>query len=397
VLDHLIYTGFHTSWEPAMRAIPILALAVAAALLAYEASRWWGTVAGLAAGAILATNPLVFYNGRAVRGYSLLLAMAIASSLVLIRMSRRGPISTWWGPAYVVLAAVGLMAHLYMLMVLGLQLVAGLSVPRLRDRRVPILAVVAGLIGMIVQYTPLVAPVPPAHQGRVFQPSFPASVLRDVLGISLVAIAVALVLIAVGAPTWWRRRPIPYLCLAAAGELAVVWFVAPVDLYTRFFIWVVPAAVLAIVAGAAELSRRGGVGAVGLSGWGACAVIVVAQAAFILPGATRPAIADRAAATVLEQASRNGARVCVLATSWESLLGYESARPVTTPAQLQRCDVVAAIAASADHPLLPRARAVFHHELDLHGFSVPATIFTNAPLQCLKADAARSCWPVPAH
>jgi hypothetical protein len=390
LLDHFVYASMGQLSEPALRVIPIMAFVVAAALIAYQLSRWWGPAAGLAGGFIFATNPLVYFDARAVRGYSLLLLMAVASTLVLIKLARDKDAPTLWLVAYVVLASLGLMAHLYMLFVLGAQFTAGLVVPELRRRRLPVCAVMAGIVGMVLQYHLLVAPKPPSHSTRLFRPSLPLWVARDLLGTSTWAIAAGGVLIVLGIHLWWRRVPFVAITVVVAAESALVWVVAPVDLYTRFFVWLVPAVTTMTVAGAVHVGRRRDWWR--LLGWAGCLVIIGAQLLMILPTAERSMIANRSAAAVLTRTSQAGASVCVLATSWEALDVYYDAKPVKTKEDFGSCDLIAAIA-PFDAPLVPLAEQTFRNQLRLTDSTISGVIYTNADVQCLQEDQPPpTCW-----
>ena len=130
-VDHLVYSaGLHG--PTALRALPVLFAAVAVALVAGWASRSWGVLAGICAGAVLAADPLFAFSSRAVRGYSLVTLSAVASSLLLMRLLRRqGRLAS---AGYVVAAAAGVATHLYALLPLAAQ-AAALLVRGAFDRR----------------------------------------------------------------------------------------------------------------------------------------------------------------------------------------------------------------------------------------------------------------------
>ena len=182
---------------------------------------------------------------------------------------------------------------------------------------------------------------------------------------------------------------LPTVAIAGVAEFCLVWFVAPIDLFTRFFVWLVPSVAVAIVFGAVVVSERGRRWT--MVAWLACGLIVGAQLFTVLPGAGRSVVADRQAAAVLTRAARTGARVCVLSTSWEILLGYLDAKAAATRSELSTCDVVAGIFPDYDRPLLPLVTSMFPHRLELRGTTFGGAVFTNADTRCLTAPTP-SCW-----
>jgi hypothetical protein len=315
--------------------------------------------------------------------------LALASSLMMLRVMRRGEATTAIIVGYIAFATLGVAAHLYMLMVIAVQIVACLTVPRLKQAqfvRWPPIPIIAG---MVLQEASLHS-AGSNSRGRLFRAGFPIDLARALLGQHWIAVALGLALVVVGARRWLHVPPLPLLVGVVLAEMLLVWVVAPFDLYTRFFVWTLPALAVATVFGALLLTA--GPRWSRPLPWVACAVVVGAQLATALPGADRPVYENRRTAEIMLAAATNGASVCVLPASSEPLLGYLDVRTAETVSQLEDCDVVASIAPDRDAPLIPRVESLFPNHLVLDDATVPGTIYTKGDVSCLTAPAP-SCWP----
>ncbi|MGZ4718502.1 MAG: ArnT family glycosyltransferase [Acidimicrobiales bacterium] len=389
LIDHVVHRVFGTTWEPALRALPLLAFVAAGVLLGIAVTRWWGPLAGGVAGLLLLTNPMMLIDGRAVRGYSILVLAALASSLVLIHVTRIERPTPAIITGYIVIGAVGTSAHLYMVLVLGLQFVACLAVPRLRADRFARWPVVATVAGSALQL-PALQSFRSNDRGRSLRASFPIDLARILVGQQWVAALVGLALLAYGARRWLRVPPLGLLAGVVGLEVLAVWLIAPLDLFPRFFIWLAPAVVCGIVYGADQL--RAVLGRWSALAWVACAAIVVAQLAVTVPDLDRAVLENRATGGILTAAAARGAVVCVLPTSREALMGYIEPPTAETPGQMAHCDVLASLVPERDSRFLPIADAAYPNRLVLDDAETPATLFTTADVECLVDHPPPGCW-----
>ncbi|MDQ3642368.1 MAG: glycosyltransferase family 39 protein, partial [Actinomycetota bacterium] len=111
-LEQLVRVVTGRTDAAAMRVLPVLCGALAVGVLTWFAARRHGLLAGLAAGALLATNPTFLSLSRAARGYSLLVLCAIVATILVA--DDRPDRSRWSDLAYVAVAGMGLATHLYM-------------------------------------------------------------------------------------------------------------------------------------------------------------------------------------------------------------------------------------------------------------------------------------------
>ena len=387
LLDHLVYSVTGSSSPEVMRIIPLIALSLSVALLAYAATRRWGWWQGALAAAILATNPLVLGEGRLVRGYALLLLCAEVSAALLVWMSELDEPPRWLEVAYLIVVAFGVLAHLYMVLVIVVELVFVWRTPALRRPRI-IAATAGGIaIGMAIQL-PLLAAGSPGQAGRAFQPTFLWFVARSLLGHEWIAVILAATLVTTAALHWRHDRRVAWLAGAVTLELVGVWLVAPTNLYTRFFLWLVPAAVLATIVGARHWQRRLP-SPWSMVGWLACCVIVVAQAASSVAYSETDNASIRVASTLLA-IQQQGGKVCLLRGSWPMLAPEVSASIVEADVP-QSCDIVASLSQGLDQPYLDSVQRRYQHQVVIPA-GTPAILFTDRPPECVSDTPPPGCW-----
>jgi 4-amino-4-deoxy-L-arabinose transferase-like glycosyltransferase len=387
LLDHLVYSLTGNYSPQVMRIIPLLALSASVALLGYGAARRWGLWQGALAAALLATNPLVLGEGRLVRGYGLLLLCAEVSAALLIRMSELEEPPRWMQAAYLVIVALGVLAHLYMLLVVAVELVFIWRTQVLRRPRL-ITAMGAGIaIGLSVQL-PLLAAGSPGEAGRSFQPMFFGLLARALLGHEWLAVILAISLAGSATLQWRKDQPVLWLAAAVALELLAVWLIAPTNLYARFFVWLAPVAVLALIVGARRWQRQLP-RPWSIAGWLACCVIVATQAHSPLVYSETNNASTRTASVLLTIQARGG-EVCLVRGSWPMVAPYLSAS-IVGPDVPEKCDVVASLDEGLDQPYLTTIRDRYHQQVVIPAGS-PATLFTNQAPECVSDTPPHECW-----
>ena len=247
-LEHVVYSAGGTS-ETALRVAPILAGAAAVALLVGLLGRAWGWLPGVSAGLLLATNPTFAELSRSVRGYSLVTLSAVSSTFLLARLLERRV--TRAGPIYSIALAIGIATHLYALLILLGHILFVLARHRLDRRWIGRWAAATALGGL--SYIGLAATMFHAarHEQHHLRPAFPVELARAVLGTATPAIVALSILTVIGLALF-RGLPLLIVGAGVAGAIGIVWLaLAPIDLYPRFLIWLVPFA-----AGAAAAAVR---------------------------------------------------------------------------------------------------------------------------------------------
>jgi len=355
-LEHLIYTITGSASERTMRFLPILCGAACVALVVAVLAARTTTWVALTAGALLATNPLFVDVTHEARGYSLLCLCGVASTVTLLSLQRSD--SFWRELIYVGLLALGLATHLYMVFVISGQIVFVIA-RREMNTRWMIRWLAAAIIGGSA-YVEVVSTMRSANRGSVFQPAFP----RDLVGELLGHAAPTLIITGVGVGlTLWslrRQRETRALALFFVAVVLGLWLgLAPRDLYPRFFVWVVPAVVLAAAAGLYRLGARRVTTA-------AVAVACLFSFAVSVDGYASDEVANRAAAGRVAAARSRGERVCGLRESTEALAPYaQHVRFVYAKTDFARCDLLVALEPAQDAQLLRSALAFYRHHRSL--------------------------------
>jgi hypothetical protein len=335
-VERLVYEVTRSASELTMRLAPILIGAAAVALLGWAVARRWGPLPGAAAALALACNPLFLYASREARGYSLLVFFAVASTLALARLLADAPRSRRNDLLYVACLAGGLATHLYMtLVLLGHVALVLAHRPALRPW------VARWAVGVFLGLLPYAAVarvmVSSGTGGTRFRLRFPVGLLGSMLGVGYLSwpmlVGNALLL---GFGAWPYRRRLD-AWVVAATELAAllgIWLVVrPAFLYVRFFVWLAPAAALAV--GAAVRRHRALVALV--------ALVVALEGIHALGTGSQELMPVRLAAEVVRTTESHGARPCVVGGDADAVLAYARrfvrVRARMGAAGFARCDV----------------------------------------------------------
>jgi uncharacterized membrane protein len=340
-LDHLVYSAGGSEREAVLRVLPMLFVAASVGLLAYLLARRFGPLAAAAGAAVLATNPTFAAVGSQVRGYGLVVLLSVATTAILLDAIREEAPTARRRAAYAVLAALGIATHLYMFLVVGVQVVLASSKRRIWEAWVP--AWLAAALGLVA-YAPVWRGMRAAADasGRHFRLGFPVDVAGMALGGSVVAAVLLAVLVG---PVLWRARRSPLVrrgALGIAGAALIVWIVAPFDLYPRFFLWLVP--LVAVGVSAAVASRRVALVLV--------ALVVLAQLWVGWSRLTESPYASRTVRDVFARVRADDRRPCALNVYTSlRLVAYTSDFSVPIrPAGLESCAVLATLATGDGPP-----------------------------------------------
>jgi hypothetical protein len=327
-VEHVVYTVTGSRDERVMRVLPIAFAAVAVGLVAWETTRRLGALAGVVAAAIIIANPLAVQEFREPRAYSVLVLCAVVTSGLLVRLvdeeSRRSRVV-----AYVAFAAIGVGSHLYMLTVLVAHAAFVSDRPGALRRWAPrwLLAVGGGLI-------PAAVPVGKElfrHQYRFFDAVFPLRFTFDLLGGEGVAFVLLAPLAAVGAWRLWQRVPLQRAGIAVVATVIGSWVASPEFIYSRFYLWLLPA--IAVVVASVVARRRALVWVV--------AAALGAQVVTQLPRLGEAQVPNRTAAALVVRAQRAGLRTCAIGSTGTTLAAYATGYvTVRHPDALASCDLV---------------------------------------------------------
>jgi uncharacterized membrane protein len=325
-LDHVVFSATGNDSEVVMRLIPLVAALAAVAILTVACARRFGAIAGLSAGAYLASNPNFALWAQSVRGYTLLLLCAIASAVLLLQ--RRD--AAWKGLAYVAAVAAGVATNVFMVPVVVCE-AAYLGARRELSARWCLRMLAGVSCGMAISLLPILH-MAVDYRGTLFSPNFPITVFDlDFPGIAAAAF-VPLVLLAT-----YRRRHNKGMVAALLALLAMMtglWLVIrPFDLYARLFCWTLPLVGMGIAAA--------------VRAWKPASVVAMAGVAAVLltqyAGFGAPEEANLQVAAVIDQAHTDGLRVCGLGdvSSFDAYTHEFS--EATSLTELRACDVAVAV------------------------------------------------------
>ena len=338
-LEQLVRVVSGRADAAAMRVLPIAFGAASVGVLAWYCARRFAVVPAIAAGSLVALNPMFSDFSRAVRGYSLLALCALVSSFVVIdellptddRPPAFGRRSRVW---YVLAAAVGIATHLFMVLVV-LGQVGMLAYARRLDARwrqcLLTVAVLSGLAYMVMARLMLDAQ---AAHGRALQPRLPLEVAEEILGTGWAAVIAAPVLV-VGVALVSRRRVVAAGLVTAAAAFVFIWLVYRSSALTpRYFVFLVPLAALLL--------------AVAVARFPALAVVVgvaaVLASASTVDGFVTDPTSYRQAAQLIRSVDSAGGRSCVAGVGAAAMRAYHDVptgfAEVTDPAELAPCDVL---------------------------------------------------------
>ncbi len=291
--------------ESAQRLGPVVCAAATVGLVVWYTARRCGVTAGLAAGAVLALNPVYLDQVRQLRGYSLATLGVVVAGIVLQRSwsdHRRR-----WLVLQAAAMIVAVTTHAYSALALLMFAAATLGMGRLRRAHLVTWASAAA-VAFLLQL-PLLDDTRTNLGGRgsLFRDDFPIHLGRAMVGYEWPAVLLIGSLAIAGVVTLARRSPRYALAVGLSGGVflaivATIWaIVQPVDLYFRFFVSVIPIVAHLAGRGVALLPRHvGSVATIGI------AVTLAGGAGDVLD--QRPTIRD--GATVVERARANGFEVC---------------------------------------------------------------------------------------
>lgn len=317
--------------------LPALLLGLGALPVTWAmARRWLGPAVAGAAVWLLAVAPLTVQYSASARGYTgLLFFGALSCHLFLVALVHP---ARWRVIGSACALAVATWFHLYGVFIAGGQALTLLWVIWRRPADVSAAACRGNLLALIAA-PPLIAllyaPVAPrlllemARRGRgVFQPDFPLATGLELSGGSAIVLAILL---------WglWRfaRSGGPGAMLpvfTAATAIFGAWVLNPLDLYTRFFMFLLPFVAIAVataLVGAAVRPR-----AWRLAGW---AVVVVIAASWGMRSRTYvPEEGYRAAARALAGSNADGTLVVGIGVG-SGLVDYYLGRTVPVAGSLR--------------------------------------------------------------
>jgi hypothetical protein len=353
--EHLIYSLTGLQSEVAMRVLPIVAGAVAVGVLVGYLCWTVGFLPAVAGGLVLATNPMFVSETRKVRGYSMVVLMVLLGTLFLINALRTR--STIHGArlqvGYVVAAAVAIGTHLFAALAIPGHLGALAGMRRLTWAWC--MRLLAACVLGVLPYALLLSSMLAAEGGRKgFAPQFPLVLTRDLLGGSPWTAIVLGVLVAVGVFQITSKRVVGLAALSMLVPLALIWIlIQPADLYSRFFLWLVPgvAVLIALAVAWRPMLLLGVIGA-GL----------FSSLTLIAPGYTADSLANRVAGALINAAAAHGETACAAGYSAETLLIYTRRfLALSSTSQLSQCSFVVILEPNqpSHHVWLEAASAMF--------------------------------------
>ncbi len=307
--------GNDVAW---MRVVPAAIGAVCVALLGGWTARRLGVAAGIAAAALLGTNPLFVPLARSARGYGLLALCALVATILLVAPD------TWASRAgYVFAIGLGVATHLYAFLV-----VAAHAVYLAVERRWSWLVLLClgsslGLVAYAWTWRTLLR-TGRARRGAANH-DFLSQSAKLLLGNGPLAITIVTVLFAFGLYTLARR---PVLLLAAAVPVVcvlLIWKVErPNDMYPRFLV--------VGVVGIAYIAARG----VARAHWLLIPALVASAAMLLpqLPHLDAYGVVEQGAIEVTA-ARAAGLRPCAVGS--QSLLAYVAAVQELRGPPTRRC------------------------------------------------------------
>ncbi len=368
-LEHVVFDITGSRSELVLRVLPITFGALTVALVAGWTTRRLGVCAGCAAGAIVALNPSFAFEATEVRGYSLFVLAAVASTIVLV-----GDPAGWSlrnrRVLYGLLVAVGIGAHLAMLAVVAVHL-GVLVVDRARRAQLLTPFLVGSAVGLST-YAGLVSQMARTTH-REFHLRFVSDLWREMLGGTLLTARLLTIVLLVG--LWATRRRAVLIVPAAVLTVLMItaWLLAPQNFFPRFFLWLVPLAAVAIAAGVRRVP------------WLVVlvAIALVPQARDVYRLLSKDEFANRAGAAVLLSEARHGRRVCATGPDSQTLLGSLSRddfHVIRTAGSLSDCQVVVVVSPARHRNLIASARKAFPHCVVLPARLHPGYVLSRRPL-----------------
>ncbi len=349
-LEHVVFdiTGSHSALV--LRVLPITFGALTVALITTWTTRRLGVLAGCVAGTLVALNPSFAFEATEVRGYSLFVLAAVASTILLIgdpaSLSLRNR-----RVVYGLSLAVGVGAHLGMLAVLAVHL-SVLAVDRARRAQLLAPFIVGSAFGLLT-YAALVS-VMTRTTHRDFHLRFASDLWREMLGGTLLSARLLTIVLLVGIWGIRRRTLVVVPAAVVTGLMIAAWLIGPQNFFPRFFLWLVPLAAVAIAAGV----RRVPVLAV------IVVIALVPQARDVYRFLSKDEFANRAGAAILLSEARHGRHVCATGPDSQTLLGSldrDDFHVIRSAGSLSDCQVVVVVSPARHRNLIASARRAFPH------------------------------------
>jgi len=146
--------------------------------------------------------------------------------------------------------------------------------------------------------------------------------------------------------------------------VVLLWLLAPRDLYSRFFVWSIPAVALAAAVGLASIRLP--------------ALVLVAAPLALLPsvhGYGRDALINRVAAPYVKSVQTRGGHACGIGYATETLPAYvDGVEHIVRSDQLAHCQISVAVEPTNDPNLVAAASRFYPHHLWL-GARTPGLLF----------------------
>ena len=323
--------------EQAQRLGPALCGAIAVGLVAWFVARHVGAVAGVAAGVVLALNPIFLDQFRQLRGYALATAAVVAAGAALWR--------SWddhrlrWLIIQGALMVIAVTTHAYSALTLLMLAAASIALRRVRPAHFSTW-LVAAVVAIGITF-PLIDDIRANTEarGNRYLADFPLELAREFIGWSWPAVAVIELAVVTGIVTLSMRSKQHLMAVAVSGAIlvgavAIMWqVVQPYDLYVRFFVSAMPLVAALAGFGVARLPRPAQV------------VVVIAMVWALLPGALEVLDSQprtREAAALVNIVRAEGLEVC--GSNAEPLFVYTSPFPqVSDNGDLASCDVYVSV------------------------------------------------------
>lgn len=383
-LEHVVFDITGSRSELMFRVLPITFGALTVALVAAWTTRRLGVLAGCAAGALVALNPSFAFEATEVRGYSLFVLAAVASTILLIgdpaSLSLRNR-----RMLYGLSLAVGIGAHLGMLAILAVHL-SVLAVDRARRAHLLTPFIVGSAFGLLA-YAGLVSQMARTTH-RDFHLRFASDLWREMLGGTLLTARLLTIVLLVG--LWGIRRRTVLVVPAAVLTVLMItaWLLGPQNFFPRFFLWLVPLAAVAIAAGV----RRVPVLAV------LVVIALVPQTRDVYRFLTNDEFANHAGAAILLSEARHGRRVCATGPESQTLLGSLSRddfHVIRSAGSLSDCQVVVVVSPGRHRSLIASARTEFPHCIVLPARLHPGYVLSRRPLAQRPPTNSTQCPTAP--
>ncbi|TML83648.1 MAG: hypothetical protein E6G09_08485 [Actinobacteria bacterium] len=172
------------------------------------------------------------------------IVVAVVSTLLVDRLLTKPRRSL--SAAYIVVVAAGIATHVYMLLLLLGQI--GIVVARSGATRAWLTRWAAAIVLGALAYVDIGAAMvrSASRAGHVFRPRFPLALLTTLLGGTRTPLVVLGLLALVGAAAVFSRALLMSAAAVTAGVLVIWLWLAPLELYPRFLIWLAPPAALAV-------------------------------------------------------------------------------------------------------------------------------------------------------